>query len=62
MKVDFFYKGRTYGSAEAKEAPRVGALYGDKMITQVTDMRFTNLLSEGEEAGQPDFICELGDP
>lgn len=62
MKVDFYYKGRTYGSMEAKEPPRVGALYGDKMIVQVTDMRFTNLLSEGKEAEQSDFICDLGDP
>ena len=65
MKVDFFYKGKPYGSIEAKEPPRVGALYCGKIIQQVTDFRFSNVLAgnkDEQEFPHPDFDCELGDP
>lgn len=61
MRVDFFYDGKAYGSVDSEEMPRIGALYCDKMIIKITDMRRTWDRTD-QEVIHADFWCELGDP
>lgn len=63
MKVDYFYKGKPYGSRLVGVLPKVGDTFKGKMVYEVEDFRgLPSEKTEGtSQVTQCEVLCRLSD-